>query len=589
MCRVIEGDLSGASGELEERDLSATPSLFEGVSDPILTLAAPVLAYWVSSLVFHVLDISGWKWLDSYRLHDSEEVKSKNLVSKTDVLVAVVFQHIVQTALGYFWLEDKTSHLDHARHMDAIASWAEPLVNLVLGETVENKKMKSLVLHEVGYYVYWWAIPTMQMLTAIHTRFIIDTWQYFLHRFMHVNKWFYKRFHSWHHRLYVPYAFGALYNHPMEGFVLDTLGAALAEYLTCMTTRQAMMLFTVSTFKTVDDHCGYKLPFDLLQLMSGNNADYHDIHHQQIGIKSNFAQPFFIHWDVLLGTRMTREELESRRKKNKGEKAHTTTMLRATFHPRPTLPTLCALPHTRSRPISHLSSSSSRSGDIPPTSFATGFFSSSSSSSTSTSSSSTPSISPNAQTQTRLFSTTPRASEFHFDTHQFVQRLEREGLNRAQAEGIMSAMAEVIDESVRNMTSNMVTKAEQEKHHYTQQVDFAQMKSELQLMEKNDLAMIKAENDRLVHDVEKLKQQLREQITRTMGGVRLDMNLEKGKLGEQATEQELKLKEAESKIEQEIAALRTSIQASKATTLQYLVGIVTGGAALLMAYLRFRS
>jgi len=44
-----------------------------------------------------------------------------------------------------------------------------------------------------------------------------------------------------------------------------------------------------------------------------------------------------------------------------------------------------------------------------------------------------------------------------------VQRLEREGLNRAQAEGIMTAMAEVIDESVRNMTHNMVTRAEQEK------------------------------------------------------------------------------------------------------------------------------
>lgn len=52
---------------------------------------------------------------------------------------------------------------------------------------------------------------------------------------------------------------------------------------------------------------------------------------------------------------------------------------------------------------------------------------------------------------------------FHFDTHHFVQRLEREGLNRAQAEGIMSAMAEVIDESIRNMTRNMVTKADQEK------------------------------------------------------------------------------------------------------------------------------
>ena len=63
----------------------------------------------------------------------------------------------------------------------------------------------------------------------------------------------------------------------------------------------------------------------------------------------------------------------------------------------------------------------------------------------------------------RTFSTSRRRCDFHFDTHHFVQRLEREGLNRAQAEGIMTAMAEVIDESIRNMTSNMVTKAEQEK------------------------------------------------------------------------------------------------------------------------------
>lgn len=63
----------------------------------------------------------------------------------------------------------------------------------------------------------------------------------------------------------------------------------------------------------------------------------------------------------------------------------------------------------------------------------------------------------------RTFRTTFTRNDFHFDTHHFVQRLEREGLNRAQAEGIMSAMAEVIDESIRNMTSNMVTKADHEK------------------------------------------------------------------------------------------------------------------------------
>ena len=97
---------------------------------------------------------------------------------------------------------------------------------------------------------------------------------------MHMNTFLYKTFHSVHHRLYVPYAYGALYNHPLEGFLLDSVGAGLAEAIACMTTREAILLFVVSTLKTVDDHCGYSFPWDPLQMMSSNNADYHDIHHQ---------------------------------------------------------------------------------------------------------------------------------------------------------------------------------------------------------------------------------------------------------------------------------------------------------------------
>ena len=41
---------------------------------------------------------------------------------------------------------------------------------------------------------------------------------------------------------------------------------------------------------------------------------------------------------------------------------------------------------------------------------------------------------------------------------------------------------------------------------------------------------------------------------------------------EESSKQELKMKEVDTRIEQEIANLKTNIQASKATTLQYLVG-----------------
>lgn len=44
-----------------------------------------------------------------------------------------------------------------------------------------------------------------------------------------------------------------------------------------------------------------------------------------------------------------------------------------------------------------------------------------------------------------------------------MQRLEREGLSRQQAEGVVDALEEVIEESIRSMQVNLVTRAEQDK------------------------------------------------------------------------------------------------------------------------------
>ena len=79
-----------------------------------------------------------------------------------------------------------------------------------------------------------------------------------------------------------------------------------------MNTRQGMCFFTGSTLKTVDDHCGYSLPFDPLQHLTSNNAGYHDVHHQSWGIKKNFSQPFFTFWDRLLGTKWTGGDVSAR-------------------------------------------------------------------------------------------------------------------------------------------------------------------------------------------------------------------------------------------------------------------------------------
>lgn len=133
---------------------------------------------------------------------------------------------------------------------------------------------------------------------------VLDTWQYFMHRYMHQNKFLYKHIHSQHHRLVVPYAFGALYNHPLEGLILDTVGGAMAFLASGMSPQTSIFFFSFATIKTVDDHCGLWLPGNLFHILFKNNSAYHDIHHQLYGTKYNFSQPFFVTWDKILGTYM---------------------------------------------------------------------------------------------------------------------------------------------------------------------------------------------------------------------------------------------------------------------------------------------
>ncbi|KAH9962572.1 fatty acid hydroxylase superfamily-domain-containing protein [Russula dissimulans] len=282
---------------------SPAPSLLPTLSDPLLAALAPLLAYWLTSAFFHLLDSSNAPSLVRRRIHDSAEVASRNRASRLDVLRSVLFQQVFQTALAIFWISEPSQHPDHATAMRTIARALLPFLGPLDDAAAP-----------LAYLLYWWLIPAAQFVLAM---VVLDTWQYFLHRAMHINHFLYKHLHSVHHRLYVPYAYGALYNHPIEGFVLDSLGAVLSEAAAGLSVRQATAFFVLSTCKTVDDHCGYRLPFDPLQLFSGNTADYHDIHHQVIGIKSNFSQPWFIHWDVLLGTRMTRQDIQERRAKLK--------------------------------------------------------------------------------------------------------------------------------------------------------------------------------------------------------------------------------------------------------------------------------
>lgn len=145
------------------------PCLIPGIQDDVTTLITPVLLYWIISLAFHLLDISGWEWLEKYRVQPSADILKKNLATKGQVVAAVMKIQLMQTSLGYtlgyFFNErpELPNYTEELREMNVVlARW---LVRMAGEErTIQIlSKYGSLMT----YYAYWWAVPLIQLAFAM--------------------------------------------------------------------------------------------------------------------------------------------------------------------------------------------------------------------------------------------------------------------------------------------------------------------------------------------------------------------------------------------------------------------------------------
>ncbi|XP_022775900.1 sphinganine C4-monooxygenase 1-like [Durio zibethinus] len=230
-------------------------------SEELQAILVPIVVYWTYSGMYVILE----SWCENYKLHSKQEEEEKNLVSRKTVIKGVLLHQTIQATLNFLVLMVTGGN-------DAEASPRQPSSLIIIA--------KQLVIAMV----------------------FIDTWSYFIHRYLHYNKFLYRHLHAPHHRIVVSYAFGAQYMHPLEG-ILDTMGGSLSIIVSGMSPRTSMFFFSFALIKLVDDHCGMRLPGNPFYIFFKNNSAYHDIHHQLYGAKYNFSV-YFVTWDKILGTYM---------------------------------------------------------------------------------------------------------------------------------------------------------------------------------------------------------------------------------------------------------------------------------------------
>ena len=210
--------------------LSPVPSFLPFINDFYLSLIAPIAAYWIVSMFFHLVDV--YDLLPQYRLHTPAEILKRNHVSPYEVARDVVIQQIIQTIVGAILGLTEPQDMQGREEYD-IATWATririaqralphmlaligPNAAAISKNVAETNPLLAGALAGGSYpwlttgmdlpagsarvpafaswellvakAIYYCAVPAFQFFVGIA---IVDTWQYFLHRAMHVNRWLY--------------------------------------------------------------------------------------------------------------------------------------------------------------------------------------------------------------------------------------------------------------------------------------------------------------------------------------------------------------------------------------------------------------
>ncbi|XP_065608896.1 mitochondrial calcium uniporter regulator 1-like [Cyrtonyx montezumae] len=182
--------------------------------------------------------------------------------------------------------------------------------------------------------------------------------------------------------------------------------------------------------------------------------------------------------------------------------------------------------------------------------------------------------------------------KFFFDTHALVCLLEENGFTTQQSEVIVSALVKIVSTNLDTIYKDMVTKVQQEIALQQVMSHIDGVKKDMIILERSELSALRSENERIKLELQQIKKQVMDEITRVHADNKLNLNLEKSrvkelhslnerKLLEMRTEivelhaqQDRALTQIDRRIDREVADLKTMLESHKLYNIKYLAGSV---------------
>ncbi|KAM6373623.1 mitochondrial calcium uniporter regulator 1 isoform 2-T2 [Alca torda] len=198
-----------------------------------------------------------------------------------------------------------------------------------------------------------------------------------------------------------------------------------------------------------------------------------------------------------------------------------------------------------------------------------------------------------------------------FDTHALVCLLEENGFTTQQSEVIVSALVKIMNTNLDMIYKDMVTKVQQEIALQQVMSHIGGVKKDMIILEKSEFSALRSENEKIKLELQQIKKQVLDEITKVRADNKLNLNLEKSrvkelvvliqvthpyaaivqgtifglyslnerKLLEMRTEivelhaqQDRALTQTDRKIDTEVADLKTMLESHKLDNIKYLAG-----------------
>ncbi|XP_017297341.1 coiled-coil domain-containing protein 90B, mitochondrial isoform X2 [Kryptolebias marmoratus] len=191
-----------------------------------------------------------------------------------------------------------------------------------------------------------------------------------------------------------------------------------------------------------------------------------------------------------------------------------------------------------------------------------------------------------------------------FDSHALVTELEKSGLEKRQAELLISALVTLTTANMDIVYKDMVTKSHQEIAVQQIMAHLDSIRKDMVILEKSEFANLRSENTKMKRELEQLENRLKEESEKVRAETKLDINLERSWISDMFTEQEKKLMEATSefhhkkadlendnleinkKIDLQVASLKTLLESLKLETVRYLAATIFSCLAIALGVYR---